>query len=66
MVVVKDQYSHLVYPNICISKIKNMGKFVLNQSSKLQESNERKKHPCCTNLCAFRCFKKGFGPEVFV
>ena len=32
--------------------------------SKLQENSEKKKkHPCCTNCCAFRCVIKGFRPE---
>ena len=35
-------------------KITNMWKFELNRSSKLRDSNERKKHPCHTKLCAFR------------
>ena len=37
-----------------IHKVTNMRKFELNQSSKLRDNNEGKKHPCHT-LCAFRC-----------
>ena len=36
-------------------KITNLWKFELNRSSNLQDNNERKKHPCHTKLCAFRC-----------
>ena len=36
-------------------KITNLWNFVLNRSLKLRENNERKKHPCHTRLCAFRC-----------
>ena len=36
-------------------KITNLWKFELNRSSKLRDNNERKKHPCHTKLCAFRC-----------
>ena len=36
-------------------KITNLWKFELNRSSKLQDNNERKKHPCHTKLCAFIC-----------
>ena len=35
-------------------KITSLLKFELNWSSKLRENDERKKHPCLTNLCAFR------------
>ena len=35
-------------------KITNLWKFELNRSSKLRDNNERKKHPCHTELCAFR------------
>ena len=35
-------------------QISNLCKFELNWSSKLRESEERKKHPCWMNLCAFR------------
>ena len=35
-------------------KITNLWKFELNRSSKLQDNNERRKHPCHTKLCAFR------------
>ena len=35
-------------------KITNLWKFELNWSSKLRGNDERKKLPCCTNLCAFR------------
>ena len=33
----------------------NLWKFELNRSSKLRDNNKRKKHPCQTKLCAFRC-----------
>ena len=36
-------------------KITNLWKFELNWLSKLWDNNERKKHPCHTKLCAFRC-----------
>ena len=36
-------------------KITNLWKFELNRPSKLRDNNERKKHPCHTKLCAFRC-----------
>ena len=36
-------------------EITNLWKFELNWSSKLRDNNERKKHPCHTKLCAFRC-----------
>ena len=36
-------------------KMTNLWKFELNRSSKLRDNNERKKHPCDTKLCAFRC-----------
>ena len=36
-------------------KITNMLKFELNWSLKLRDNNERKKQPCHTKLCAFRC-----------
>ena len=52
LVIVKDQYSHLVYPNIFTKfDLWNLGSIVV--ILKLQESNTRKKHPFCTNLCAF-------------
>ena len=35
-------------------KITHLYKFELNQSSKLRDNNERRKHPCRTKLCAFR------------
>ena len=35
-------------------KRNNLWKFELNRSSKLRDNNERRKHPCYTNLCAFR------------
>ena len=35
-------------------KITSLWKCELNWSSKLRENDERKKHPCWTNLCAFR------------
>ena len=38
-------------------KITNLWKFELNRSSNfnLRDNKERKKHPCHTKLCAFRC-----------
>ena len=36
-------------------EIINLWKFELNRSSKLRDNNARKKHPCHTKLCAFRC-----------
>ena len=40
----------------CISTYAtNLWKFELNRSSKLRDNNKRKKHPCQTKLCAFRC-----------
>ena len=36
-------------------KITNPWKYELNQSSKLRDNNERKKHHCHTKFCAFRC-----------
>ena len=36
-------------------KITNLWKFELDWSSKLRDNYERKKHPCHTKLCAFRC-----------
>ena len=54
LVTVKDQSYHFVYLNI-MHKITNLYKFELNRSSKLRDNNERKKHPCHTKLCAFRC-----------
>ena len=63
---VEPQYSHLVYPNICIYTITNLWKFGLNYwSLKLQE-NMKEKHPCCKRLCAFRCLIKCFRLEVFL
>ena len=35
-------------------KITNLWKFELNQSSQLQDNNERKNSPCHTKLCAYR------------
>ena len=40
---------------IIIYEITNLWKFELNQLSELPDSNERKKHPCHTKLCAFWC-----------
>ena len=61
--IVKDQFSHLVYPNVCI-KYQNCKKIWLNWSSKLQENNERK-NILFAQMCAFRFIIKGFRPEVF-
>ena len=36
-------------------KITNLWKFELSRSLKLRDNNERKKHPCHTKLCTFRC-----------
>ena len=36
-------------------KITNLWKFELDWSSELRDNYERKKHPCHTKLCAFRC-----------
>ena len=64
--LVKYQYnSHLMYPNIGI-KLTNLWTFLLNSSLKLQENNERKKHPFCTDLCAFRCLKKASSFNISV
>ena len=51
LVIVNDQYSHLVYLNICIKPqtCETLGSI----SSKLQEKKREKKHPVCTTLCAF-------------
>ena len=38
-----------------VRKITNLWKFELNRSSKLRANNERKKHPCHTKPCDFRC-----------
>ena len=44
-------------------KITNLWKFELNWSSDLRVDNyERKKHPCHTKLCAFRCLISG--PQI--
>ena len=37
-------------------KITNLWKFQLDWSTELRDIYERKKHPCHTKLCAFRCF----------
>ena len=50
LVIVKDRYSHLSYPNIY--KITNLWTFWLNWT-KLQENNDRTKHPWCKNSCDF-------------
>ena len=61
MVIVKDQYSHLVYPNINTQISENLGSIGHQISRKLL----KKKHPCCTNLCAFRCLSKTSGLKSF-
>ena len=43
-------------------KITNFDSFGHRSCKKIVK---QKKHPCCTNLCAFRCIIKGFRPEVF-
>ena len=48
LAIVKDQYSHLVYPNICIEK-----KTVKTQFGRRE--NNRRKTPLSHKLCAFRC-----------
>ena len=59
-------FSLIEYPNICIRTITNLWKFGLDWSSKFQENlNERKKHPSCKNLCAFRCLKKKASGLIF-
>ena len=45
--------------SLCVSqhihKITNLWKFELDWSLELRDNYERKKHPCHTKLCAFRC-----------
>ena len=57
-IVVNDQYSHLMKPNI-MYKITNLWKYWLNFG------HRNEKHPCCSkNVCAFRCMIKGLRSEV--
>ena len=51
LVIVKDQSSHFVL-NICIKQT-NLWKFELNWSSNCE--TRKKKDPCNTKMCAFRC-----------
>ena len=44
----------LVYLNI-MHQLKNLWKFERDRLSDLRDNYERKKHPCHTKLCAFRC-----------
>ena len=44
-----------VSQHTCMHKITNLWKFELDWSSELQDNYERKKHPCHTKLCAFKC-----------
>ena len=43
-------------------KITNLWKFELDWSSELRDNYERKKHPCHTKLCVFRCLISG--PQI--
>ena len=45
-----------------MDKITNLWKFELDWSSELRDNYERKKHPCHTKLCAFRCLISG--PQI--
>ena len=49
--IVKD-YSHLVYPDICMHNTKIAEIFDSIGLSKLQENNERKNTPIAHNLCS--------------
>ena len=56
LVNVKDQCSHLVFPNICICV--NSGSIISHLSCK---KIMKEKHPCCTTLCALKlvgCFSE--------
>ena len=55
--------------SLCVSKhmnkITSLRTFALNWSLKLQENDERKKHPCLYKIVCFQIGIKGFRPEVF-
>ena len=64
LIIVKDQqYSHSVYPNIYI-QYTNM--WIFTQMLKHLLKIMKEKHPCCTNVCAFKHIIKGFRNYLFL
>ena len=64
LVILKDQYSHLVYPNICIEK--QICEIYDSFHHRSWQTILTEKHPCCLNVCAFRMPKRASGLYAFL